>query len=104
MNAKLTDNPAGKTIVRCVTTSQLAVGDIVLSHGMRVRLDERNVYGEAYGNLEPVYAFVGTVLNMDEVRADRLVPLSFLRHSARPGRDDVWIVQGNELAIWIIER
>ncbi|MFI1012580.1 hypothetical protein [Streptomyces sp. NPDC020965] len=89
-------------------SSQLAQGDIVRTHGMRVRLDRLSTH-ENYGRT--VYAWAGTVLNLDEVRADGHVPMSFLRSSLRwePGtgcmaaRNDVWTVQGNEFADWLVE-
>ncbi len=52
----------------------------------------------------------GTVLNMDEVRAARIVPRSFLYDAERDrrgpghGREDFWTVQGNNLAMWTVER
>ncbi|MFJ9416658.1 hypothetical protein ACIRPT_21050 [Streptomyces sp. NPDC101227] len=88
-------------------SSQLAQGDIVRTHGMRVRLD--------HGASSPrpdrtVYAWTGTVLNLDEVRAGDHVPVSFLRtYKWQPGtgwvtdREDVWVVQGNEFVDWVVE-
>jgi hypothetical protein len=91
----------------CIPTGEIRVGDVVLTHGMRVRIDEIHTY-EDHG---AVYACLGTVLNLDEVRAAGVVPPSFLykeaRHSSKdaPGaREDHWNVQGNNLARWTVER
>ncbi|MFF4543699.1 hypothetical protein ACFY1J_05540 [Streptomyces sp. NPDC001406] len=88
-------------------SSQLVKGDIVSEHGMRVRLDNLTTV-ERQGLT--VYCWVGTVLNMDEVREAKHVPLSFLRTDKwEPGkgwvtdREDVWTVQGNKLATWAVE-
>ena len=90
-----------------IPTGEIKVGDVVLTHGMRVRIDEIRTY-EDRGT---VYACFGTVLNLDEVRAAHFIPPSFLFNAARdiskdaPGaREDVWNVQGNDLAWWIVER
>jgi len=94
-----------------LTTPQLHPGDIVLEHGMRVLLDRpaRVYHPDGQGCYWPDgtitdheycllgYSWLGTVLNVDEVRAARVVPMSFLAYN-------VWNVQGNELAHWIVER
>ena len=97
------------TILSNVETGEVRVGDVVLEHGMRVRIDEIRTYpGGEHGT---VYACLGTVLNLDEVREAGIVPPSFLyneaRHSSKdaPGtREDYWVVQGNNLARWTVER
>ncbi|MGW2496181.1 hypothetical protein ACWCV2_16985 [Streptomyces pseudogriseolus] len=88
-------------------SSQLAEGDIVRDHGMRVRLDELTTT-ERQGLT--VYRWAGTVLNIDEVREAQHVPMSFLRTTkweAGRGwvtdREDYWAVQGNKLATWAVE-
>ncbi|MFE3139709.1 hypothetical protein [Streptomyces scopuliridis] len=88
-------------------SSQLAQGDIVCTHGMRVRLDH-GASNKHSGST--VHAWTGTVLNLDEVRTEKHVPMSFLRtHRWEPGtgwvtdREDVWVVQGNEFANWLVE-
>lgn len=48
-----------------VTTDQLQPGDLVLSHGMRIRLGERNEYAGSCGGT--AWWFPGTVENMSEV-------------------------------------
>lgn len=86
-------------------SSQLAQGDIVRTHGMRVRLD----HGASHQRPDrAVYSWVGTVLNLDEVRAEGHVPMSFLRTQKWESgwvtdREDVWVVQGNEFANWLVE-
>ncbi|NGO67001.1 hypothetical protein [Streptomyces boncukensis] len=88
-------------------SSQLTQGDIVLDHGMRIRLDICTSRKESDYT---VYAWRGTVLNLEQVREKGHVPMSFLRtHVWKPGegwvtdREDVWVVQGNELAEWTVE-
>ncbi|MGW1275572.1 hypothetical protein ACWD4V_01255 [Streptomyces tsukubensis] len=83
-------------------SSQLAEGDIVRTHGMRVRLDRCTTRDDSG---RTVYAWSGTVLNLDEVRADRHVPMSFLRtyKGNTVVRDDEWTVQGNTFANWLVE-
>ncbi|MFC9280914.1 hypothetical protein [Streptomyces collinus] len=88
-------------------SSQLAEGDIVREHGMRVRLDKLTTV-ERQGRT--VYHWAGTVLNMPEVREAKHVPLSFLRTQKWEDgrgwvtdREDYWAVQGNNLATWAVE-
>ncbi|NUL25957.1 hypothetical protein [Streptomyces lunaelactis] len=88
-------------------SSQLAQGDIVRTHGMRVRLDHG---ASSERSDRTVYSWVGTVLNLDEVRANGHVPMSFLRTEKwEPAkgwvtdRKDVWVVQGNEFVNWLVE-
>jgi hypothetical protein len=64
---------------------------------MRVRLGEIEQYQGPYG---VVTWSIGTVLNLDEVRAAGIVPAAFLR---RDGREDAWNVQGNDNARWEVE-
>ena len=93
---------------KSIPTGDIKVGDVVLTHGMRVRIDEIKTYpGGEHGT---VYTCPGTVLNLDEVREARIVPRSFLYNAARdsskdaPGaREDYWVVQGNNLARWTVE-
>jgi len=106
-----------------VPTQKLRAGDIVLSHGMRVRLDTlRTHHGGHYfspdGKTEGtchqgygpagtesccvIYAWSGTVTNLEEVREARIVPVGWLRTD--DGRTDQWTVQGNYLATWRVER
>ncbi|WP_327292474.1 hypothetical protein [Streptomyces sp. NBC_01198] len=84
-------------------TSELRKGDIVLSYGMRTRLDVET------SKTPGVWHWEGTVLNLDEVLEEGFIPPSFLRtHKWEGGwvtdREDYWAVQGNELAFWSVER
>lgn len=96
-----------------VNTSELRAGDVVLTHGMRVRLmgDAKVTHG-AYGD---VYGWNGRVTNLDDVKADKVIPLGWLYpdkwgagESGGWGKDwtaePSWWVQGNKLATWCIER
>jgi hypothetical protein len=65
----------------CIPTGEIRVGDVVLTHGMRVRIDEIRTY-EDHG---AVYACLGTVLNLDEVRAAGVVPPELLRAGSASG-------------------
>jgi hypothetical protein len=111
-----------------LSTPQLKVGDVVSSYGIRVRIDgPARVYhgGCDYrdNNLdgyvpvpghEPkcrvVYAWPSTVLNLDEVLANRIAPRSFFFDTERDhkgpghGREDYWTIQGNDLATWSVAR
>lgn len=104
-----------------VSTPDLRLGDVVLCHGMRVLLDtEPHVWSGTYAAgtgarmiplgvvARPVYSWPGRVLNVDEVREARIVPMSFLHDDAPQspfyGRRDIWTVQGNEWARWTVER
>jgi len=103
-----------------VPSSQLRKGDIVLSWGMRLLIDQdikTNV--GAHG---PVYFTAGLVTNLDELIEDGtvgdpsdecypLIPRSWLYplvwragwekdYSAEPR----WDIQGNDFAQWLIER
>jgi hypothetical protein len=101
-------------------TSQIRPGDTVCEHGMRVRIDQTRTYpceGHGHNGGTPysaetctVYAHLGTVTNVAEVRQAGIVPPSFLwdeeRFTRGPGhgREDAWVVQGNDLATWWVER
>jgi hypothetical protein len=85
----------GGEVTEVVTTPELATGDLVLNHGMRIRLGERH---ERPAHIDPsgVVWFPGHVENYDEIKA-------------RPGghvtdgllrSDREWTVQGNGLAYW----
>jgi hypothetical protein len=90
--------PAGSRYVH-VATPDLRAGDIVLTHGMRVRLDTlagTHPTGHPEHAHRTVYAWHGTVTNPDDVRREGLVPLAWWR--------DGWTVQGNHLASWLVIR
>ena len=95
-----------------VKPSQVRVGDVVLEHGMRVRIDRISTYPGAADSpdTKTVYACIGYVLNLAEVRAAGIVPRSFLydteRNNLGPGhgREDEWNVQGNDLRSLTLDR
>jgi hypothetical protein len=102
-DSKVTDQEPTRT----VKTGEIKVGDVVREHGMRVRIDSIKTY-EDRGLA--ACACRGTVLNLDEVLADKIVPASFLRTERREDgkgwvtdRRDAWTVQGNDLASWRVE-
>jgi hypothetical protein len=76
-----------------VPTSQLSAGDVVRTHGMRVRLDSLREYRDRGSR---VASWRGPVLNLPEVLAAGIVPASFVR-------DGMWTVQGSDLATWTVE-
>ncbi|GAA5070485.1 hypothetical protein [Streptomyces similanensis] len=85
-------------------SSQLERGDIVHTHGMRVRLD-RLISRTGESECQ-VFAWQGTVLNLDEVLKAGHVPASFLRHWEGPYlvQNNRWSIQGNDLApAWTVE-
>lgn len=91
-----------------LNTHELAVGDIVHLFGMRIHLS-REPRIEQRERL--VYAWDGDVLNADETIAYGMVPKAFLgEHRWHDDQGWVWeqtnrwTVQGNELALWAVER
>lgn len=113
------------TTIATVTksTDQLVPGDIVLNHGMRLLLGEKHVSNahstsgpradalRAAGHPVETFWFVGTVLNVEEVNADGVIPFSW-RCETRPqyegteqwsDKGDKWTVQGNAWATWTVE-
>ena len=106
----LARHPAySRVVTRTLKTSELREGDIVLEHGMRVRLDSGVRTPESEHGT--VYSRPGTVLNLDEVREAKIIPPSFLGDGEKwvegrgwtTDRDDSWTVQGNDLAHWTVE-
>jgi len=105
---------ASITQTRTVNTSELQVGDIVWTYGIRVRIEHVTTYDDR----GPVWSATGTVLNPDEVKAAGLVPPSFLycyarteavrpevreAHATSHDHGECWSIQGNELARWTVE-
>ncbi|MGH3402851.1 MAG: hypothetical protein ACRDRJ_10180 [Streptosporangiaceae bacterium] len=95
---------------RTIKSSEIRVGDVVRTHGMRVRIDRVREFEPVDGRGDkgmPGYACAGTVLNLAEVLANDWVPASFLQTRKGDGyaedRDDLWVVQGNDLASWQVE-
>ncbi|MEV4454446.1 hypothetical protein [Microbispora sp. NPDC049633] len=98
------------TVHLSLPTSQLRPGDIVLEFGMRVRLPEQEPRTWKGFQGRTVYAWKGQVENLDEVLAEGLVPRAFLCEDRWDGGRWVceltgaWTVQGNDLAIYAVER
>lgn len=100
-------------------TGELRPGDIVHTWGMRVRIDSvRPYHPHGKGCISSpdgrtscglAWSCLGTVINLDEVRAAGIVPMSWLCRERYDGhrwvndRSDVWHVQGNMLATWPVE-
>lgn len=85
---------------------ELVLGDVVVSHGLRVRLDDgphspRYDQAAAFPNEagDRIVWFDGEVLNRDEVPAD-IVPLSFTRREDGGHR---WMIQSRNLVRWAVE-
>lgn len=95
------------TNTKTVKTSEIHTGDVVCTWGMRVRIDTTRAIAEPDST---VYVHAGTVLNLDEVRTARTVPMGFLTAEKWvdgrgwvTARRDLWTVQGNDLARWQVE-
>jgi hypothetical protein len=91
-----------------LNTTELRIGDVVHLYGMRIRLDNPPHIEQRE---RTVYAWVGDVLNPDEVIAAGVVPRSFLGDNywiEGQGwmwfQTNKWTVQGNDLARWAVER
>ena len=80
-------------------TFELRSGEVVVRHGMRLLLGERKQYEGVMGG--QVVRFDATILNVDEVNADGVVPFGWRCETRKDG--DEWAVQGNELANWWVE-
>lgn len=95
-------------------TTQLAEGDIILNHGMRILLDgPAKVYDQGPREEDKVYCWPGLVLNADELCdkdgphynpyiAKHIRGIWWEDCVPRPRKDD-WPVQGNYLATWVVE-
>lgn len=84
-----------------LNTSELQLGDVVHTHGMRVELD-RTIRTVDRGDDLAVYVTAGLVLNADEVIAAGQVPAGYL--DTDEGGRRRWTIQGNELATWAVTR
>lgn len=121
-------------IRRRLATPLLLPGDVVVNHGMRVRIDgpAKVFHGGCDHSLRwttglhqtpedpamaegaecPVgYAWPGTVINVEEACASGGVSRGMLKtrkfvegHGWVTDRTDFWSVQGNRLAHWFVER
>lgn len=94
-----------------VNTSELRPGDVVLEHGMRIRIDEVREYTPHGAIGERAWCCPGTVLNVTEVTSQHVIPAAFLEtygYSEEAGgfvaeRHDAWTVQGDTRARWTVE-
>lgn len=91
------------------TTNNLVPGDVVLAHGMRIRVDDVRSF-VPLGERDRVFSCPGTVLNIDEVLEQRVVPASMLQafgyvddEGFAPVRRDAWTIQGTAATAWIVE-
>lgn len=91
-----------------VPTSEIQPGDLVLTHGMRVRVSAPRTYTDRDVT---VYAFPGKVENLADVLAGGFILRSFLSESRwingegwRTELTGAWTIQGNDLARWVVER
>jgi hypothetical protein len=75
-----------------VTTDELRVGDVVLTHGARCRIFQIDEY---YTAGRPVFACLSHVLNPDDGADAWIVHWEQL--------DGYWNIQGNSLARWCRE-
>ena len=95
-----------KQTTKTLTTPELQDGMLVLTHGMRVRITGKTqCLPGIHEDADPsAYWFAGTVENMDEVKAAKSVPLSFLLvwEGGKVVREDSWTIQGNERATWSV--
>ncbi len=76
-------------LVQAVTTDQLRTGDVVLRHGMRLRLNMVATYTGTNGEVR--WSCTGTIENLDEVHADGFI---------RCATSGMWAAQGSTLANW----
>lgn len=105
-------------MLETVTTDKLQTGDIVINYGMRIRLGDLRTYPADNGRT--VYAFAGTVENIDAIRekarqdyaespdanswsATCTTEVFIASQCDGPNRDQ-WRIQGNQLASWVRER
>lgn len=93
----------GQTTRTIKLASELAEGDIVLEHGMRLLID-RPIRQYEDGAL-PVFNTRAQVLNIDEVEAADAWLARFVRADARDtdGDEVRWTVQSNDLHSWYVE-
>ncbi|QIN94746.1 hypothetical protein PP460_gp056 [Streptomyces phage Muntaha] len=102
-----------------VKSSELREGDVVLTHGLRVLIDQEiKDYPGIHGD---VFHTNGRVVNLEEAKADStiyvdrdnpgVIPLSWLYPDVFRGgwtkdwdADPRWVIQGNDNATWCVER
>jgi hypothetical protein len=83
------------------TTPELVAGDVVLVHGMRCLIDTEPLPSRCHPGSSTFYVRA-LVLNPDEVRAARVVPMSWLYDERADDTEPRWTIQGNELARWSV--
>lgn len=93
-----TDPTRTRPTTERVPTSDLRADDVVLTHGLHVRLGERREYPDHAGTGTMVYAFTGTILNPEYLTTDA-GRYSFGGIIALDGSDG-WTIQGNDYASW----
>ena len=103
------------TTLISLKTSELQLGDIVVSHGLKLLIDRDILISESHPKDGPGGACRYTkalVLNRDDVPGT-IVPLGWTaRWDRNRSYDDAvphdgehrWTVQGNDLARWLVER
>ena len=100
-----------------MNTLDLRIGDVVMNHGMRIKLDRhpRIWFSERRrGGAEEVRTFPGLVLNPDEAITKHAIPRGWIYDSRGtwdyetstwlPEIRPRWTVQGNRLATWYVDR
>lgn len=100
-----------------VKSTDLRMGDVVLCHGMRVKLDRTPVmfsYRRRTDDLlmDDGRSWHGLVLNPEQAIHEYDIPPGFIYHPADhhngkrwvAATEPRWTVQGNDLARWGVER
>jgi hypothetical protein len=97
-----TETEAAPTVrLTGVKSSDLRAGDVVSSHGVRVRIPQPTTH-EAWTDPERTmrgrtfYFAVGTILNRGDLRDD-------VARYLGPTRME-WTIQGNDLTTWTVDR
>lgn len=100
-------------LLQQVITLDLRPGDVVVTWGMRVRIDgPRSVTYQDPGRLgEPVYLWPGKVVNMEEIRSAGVIDMRLFERKMYTSaigwyleETDDWVVKGDNLANWRVER
>lgn len=93
--ALLSAGPEGR-VETTKKSSELVAGDVVRTHGMRVRLGEVKLSSVHPDDHNGIHYSVGEILNLEAVLAERFVPAGFIA-------DGKWTVQANDLVSWVVE-
>lgn len=83
-----------------VLSSDLRAGDVVLTHGMRVRIPEPHRSGTG---VDAVTSARGVVENPDAPTVILMVPAAWMHEPERDGTPR-WTVQGNDRRTWTVHR